>query len=163
MKIILLFALVFSFCSCSRDKPSKSKAESAIVANEENEEALKETLKEAEMEELALKNSLTTMSFDKIDHDFGNIIQGSKNKVLFKVTNTGKKPLVISDVSASCGCTTPKKPEAPIAPGKTDVIEVVFLPTELQSKEQTKKITVSANTDPSMFVLTIHAFVAVKK
>jgi hypothetical protein len=35
----------------------------------------------------------------------------------------------------------------------------VFHPTALQAKEQTKKITVQANTDPEMTVLTIHAYV----
>ena len=70
---------------------------------------------------------------------------------------------MITDVSASCGFTTPKKPEYTIAPGKSEVIEVVFLPTSLQSKEQTKKITVQANTEPSMTILTIHAFVETNK
>lgn len=162
MKIILLFALVFSFCSCSRDKPSKSKAESAIVANEENEKALKETLIETEKAEQEMMKSLTTMTFDKVDHDFGSIKEDTDNKVLFKVNNTGKYPLIISRVSASCGCTSPKKPTAPIAPGKSDVIEVVFHPTNSTQKEQTKTITVEANTDPQITILSIHASVLPK-
>lgn len=163
MKSIFLFLFVLVLFSCSEDKTSSSNIESSIVSNEENDKALKKELSEVEKEEQKALASSTTMSFDKLDHDFGTIKEGSTNKVLFKVTNTGKRPLVISDVSASCGCTTPKKPEYPIAPGKSDVIEVVFLPTPLQAKEQTKKITVQANTDPSMIVLTIHAFVKTNK
>ena len=106
--------------------------------------------------------SLTTMSFDKVDHDFGSIKEDTDNKVLFKVNNTGKHPLIISRVSASCGCTSPKKPTAPIAPGKSDVIEVVFHPTNSTQKEQTKTITVEANTDPQITILSIHASVLPK-
>jgi hypothetical protein len=163
MKRLVFIIGILSLVSCSEEKQEKVTNESSIVANEENEKALKETLTDTEREEQERMKSFTTMSFDKLDHDFGTIKQGSTNKVLFKVSNTGKKPLVITDVSASCGCTTPKKPEYPIAPGKSDVIEVVFLPTSLQSKEQTKKITVQANTEPSMTVLTIHAFVETNK
>ncbi len=159
MKSYFFILMVLVLSSCSENKPTNSNIESSIVSNEENDKALKKELSEVEKEEQKALASSTSMSFDKLDHDFGTIKEGSTNKVLFKVTNTGKKPLVISDVSASCGCTTPKKPEYPIAPGKSDVIEVVFLPTPLQAKEQTKKITVQANTDPSMIVLTIHAFV----
>ena len=159
MKSHFIFIFVLVFFSCSEDKTSSSNIESSIVSNEENDKALKKELSEVEKEEQKALASNTSMSFDKLDHDFGTIKEGSTNKVLFKVTNTGKKPLVISDVSASCGCTTPKKPEYPIAPGKSDVIEVVFHPTALQAKEQTKKITVQANTDPEMTVLTIHAYV----
>ena len=163
MKSCFFILMVLVFFYCSENKPTNSNIESSIVSNEENDKALKKELSEVEKEEQKALASSTSMSFDKLDHDFGTIKEGSTNKVLFKVTNTGKRPLVISDVSASCGCTTPKKPEYPIAPGKSDVIEVVFLPTPLQAKEQTKKITVQANTDPSMIVLTIHAFVKTNK
>ena len=163
MKSYFFILMVLGLSSCSENKPTNSNIESSIVSNEENDKALKKELSEVEKEEQKALASSTSMSFDKLDHDFGTIKEGSTNKVLFKVTNTGKRPLVISDVSASCGCTTPKKPEYPIAPGKSDVIEVVFLPTPLQAKEQTKKITVQANTEPSMIVLTIHAFVKTNK
>ena len=68
------------------------------------------------------------MRFDKIVYDYGKIIVDTDNKAFFTVTNTGDKPLIIENVSASCGCTTPKKPEKPIAPGKSDRIEVIFHP-----------------------------------
>jgi len=162
MKRLVVIIGILSLVSCSEEKQKKETIESSIVANEENEKALKETLIETEKAEQEMMKSLTTMSFDKVDHDFGSIKEDTDNKVLFKVNNTGKYPLIISRVSASCGCTSPKKPTAPIAPGKSDVIEVVFHPTNSTQKEQTKTITVEANTDPQITILSIHASVLPK-
>lgn len=58
--------------------------------------------------------------------DYGEIKKGSDGVRVFEFTNTGDEPLVIKEVSSSCGCTIPKKPEGPIAPGKTGTIEVKY-------------------------------------
>ncbi len=58
--------------------------------------------------------------------DYGEIAKGSDGVRQFKFSNTGDAPLVISRVYSSCGCTIPKKPEKPIAPGETGVIEVKY-------------------------------------
>ncbi len=58
--------------------------------------------------------------------DYGEIAKGSDGVRQFEFTNTGNAPLVISRVYSSCGCTIPKKPENPIAPGGTGVIEVKY-------------------------------------
>jgi len=58
--------------------------------------------------------------------DFGTIPQGKPVKHSFTFTNTGKQPIVMSNVQASCGCTTPTWPKEPILPGKSDVIEVQY-------------------------------------
>ncbi len=58
--------------------------------------------------------------------DYGEIAKGSDGVRQFKFSNTGNAPLVISRVYSSCGCTIPKKPEKPIAPGETGVIEVKY-------------------------------------
>jgi len=58
--------------------------------------------------------------------DYGEIAKGSDGVRVFEFTNTGDVPLVISNVHSSCGCTIPKKPEAPIAPGATGTIEVKY-------------------------------------
>ncbi|WP_108867937.1 DUF1573 domain-containing protein [Aquimarina aquimarini] len=58
--------------------------------------------------------------------DYGEIAKGSDGIRKFEFTNTGKAPLVISKVYSSCGCTIPKKPEGPIAPGDLGVIEVKY-------------------------------------
>ena len=58
--------------------------------------------------------------------DYGTIEKGANGVRVFEFTNTGDAPLVISNVTSSCGCTIPKKPEGPILPGKTGEIEVKY-------------------------------------
>ena len=102
---------------------------------------------------------LTSMEFNKMSHDFGKIKADTDNKTSFTVTNTGNYPLVIEEVKASCGCTTPQKPNKPIMPGESDKIKVVFHPKENQLKDQNKTVRVMANTTPSEVVLKLKAFV----
>lgn len=98
----------------------------------------------------------TTLAFDKMKHDFGNIIQNSENKYSFSFRNTGVEPLVISNAKGSCGCTVPNYPKDPVAPGATATIDVVYSPG-MQSGNQTKTVTITANTDPSQTILSINA------
>ena len=58
--------------------------------------------------------------------DYGEIAKGSDGVRQFEFTNTGDAPLIISKVYSSCGCTIPKKPEAPVAPGESGIIEVKY-------------------------------------
>lgn len=59
-------------------------------------------------------------------HDFGTIPEGPKATHYFEFTNAGKTPLIIQNVSASCGCTTPEWPKQPILPGKKGQIKVIY-------------------------------------
>lgn len=67
-----------------------------------------------------------TISFDKTTHDYGTIKSGTDGQRLFTVKNTGNKPLIITKVQASCGCTTPVWSQDPIMPGKTAQIRVGY-------------------------------------
>jgi hypothetical protein len=58
--------------------------------------------------------------------DYGTIEKGADGIRVFEFTNTGDAPLTIVRVYSSCGCTIPKKPDAPIMPGETGVIEVKY-------------------------------------
>ena len=58
--------------------------------------------------------------------NFGKIAEGEMVEFSFRFKNTGADPLVISNATASCGCTVPEKPEAPIKPGETGYIKVKF-------------------------------------
>ncbi|MHA6281344.1 DUF1573 domain-containing protein [Salinimicrobium sp. CAU 1759] len=58
--------------------------------------------------------------------DYGEIKKGSDGIRVFEFTNTGNIPLVITDVTSSCGCTIPEKPKDPIAPGETGEIKVKY-------------------------------------
>jgi len=59
-------------------------------------------------------------------HSFGKIPQGRPVTHVFEVTNTGKEPLLLENVQASCGCTTPEWSREPIAPGATVPIKVGY-------------------------------------
>lgn len=62
-------------------------------------------------------------------HSFGIIHEnGGPVSYEFKFKNTGDAPLVIISANASCGCTRPSYPQAPIKPGKTGTIKVTYLP-----------------------------------
>jgi len=67
------------------------------------------------------KIEVTETSFD-----FGKIMQGKPVFHDFRVINLDTVPLVIDNVQASCGCTTPEWSREPIAPGGTSVIKVGY-------------------------------------
>ena len=70
--------------------------------------------------------SAQTISFDKTVLDYGTVKVGADGHRIFKVKNTGDKPLIISRVQASCGCTTPEWSQDPIMPGKTADLKVGY-------------------------------------
>ncbi len=70
--------------------------------------------------------SAQTISFDKTTYDYGTVKGGSDGHRFFTVKNTGDKPLIISKVQASCGCTTPEWSQDPIMPGKSTQIKVGY-------------------------------------
>lgn len=98
----------------------------------------------------------TTITYDKTEHDFGKVKQGDQVECVFKVTNTGKEPLIIEEAHGSCGCTVPDYPKEPIPPGQTRDIKVKFSSAGKKGA-QSKTVTITANTDPIQSVLTIKA------
>ncbi|CAD7810936.1 hypothetical protein CHRY9390_02272 [Chryseobacterium aquaeductus] len=70
--------------------------------------------------------SAQTITFDKTTFDYGVIKPSSDGNRFFNVTNTGDKPLIISNVKPSCGCTTPEFSQDPILPGKSAKIKVGY-------------------------------------
>jgi hypothetical protein len=85
--------------------------------------------------------------------DYGEIEKGSDGVRVFEFTNTGDAPLVISKVSSSCGCTIPKKPEAPIQPGETGEIQVKYDTNRVGPIR--KAVTVISNADTPTIILKI--------
>ncbi len=100
------------------------------------------------------------IEFENSEHDFGNTMQGERLSYAFKFTNVGKKDLIISQASASCGCTVADFPQDPIAPGKTGYITVVFDTKGLKGY-QSKSVTVFANTIPNQISIRITAMVEI--
>jgi hypothetical protein len=83
------------------------------------------------------------IEFESTVVDYGEILKGSNGIRVFTFTNTGDSPLEISKVYSSCGCTIPKKPEAPIAPGEKGEIQVKYDTNRLGPIRKT--ITVNSN------------------
>ncbi|MGC3944837.1 MAG: DUF1573 domain-containing protein [Chryseolinea sp.] len=85
------------------------------------------------------------ITFEKSSHDFGDIVQGDKVEHVFKFTNTGNEPLIITNVQVTCGCTTPKGyPRDPIAPGGKGEITIAFNSAGKMGR-QNKVVTVVSN------------------
>ena len=63
------------------------------------------------------------VNFKETTYDFGKIKQGVPVNHEFAFTNVSSKPVVIESATASCGCTTPTWPQAPIAQGKSDKLK----------------------------------------
>jgi hypothetical protein len=103
----------------------------------------------------------TTIMFNEMSFDFGEITEGETVQHTFTFENTGSYPLVISNAIGSCGCTVPTYPKEPVSPGEKAAIEVQFNSAGREGL-QNKTITVTANTDPSPTVLSITARVKPK-
>ena len=93
------------------------------------------------------------ITFNSDTVDYGTIAKGSDGVRVFEFTNTGDAPLIITDVKSSCGCTVPKKPDGPIAPGASSSIEVKYDTNRVGPIRKT--ITVSSNASEPMVALKI--------
>lgn len=102
---------------------------------------------------LKAQDSAAKIEFKSETVDYGEIEKGSDGIRVFEFTNTGKAPLIISDVRSSCGCTIPKKPEDPIMPGKTGEIQVKYDTNRVGPIR--KAITVTSNADTPTKILKI--------
>ncbi|GAB3999393.1 hypothetical protein GCM10028807_49490 [Spirosoma daeguense] len=102
------------------------------------------------------------ITFDQKEiFDFGSLTEGDTVEHIFAFTNTGEFPLIINNITASCGCTTPDWPHEPVAPGAKSSVRVRFN-SRGKSGEQNKTITIFANTEPAMTDLHFKAMVNAK-
>jgi hypothetical protein len=84
------------------------------------------------------------LAFTTETHDFSTVAEGPAANYEFEFKNTGKEPIMIESVHASCGCTTPSYSKEPIAPGKTGTIKASYN-TVGRPGPFTKSITVTSN------------------
>ena len=96
----------------------------------------------------------TTIEFEETTFNFGTVDAGEKVNHTYKFKNTGSEPLIISNAKGSCGCTVPSWPKEPIPPGSTADIQVQFDSKNKKGK-QTKRVTITANTEPAQTFLEI--------
>ena len=85
------------------------------------------------------------ITFQKTEHDFGKINEGDgRVSTIFEFKNEGMEPLVLSNVRASCGCTTPTWTKTPIEPGETGSITVTYNPNGRPGRFS-KTVTITSN------------------
>ncbi|MDA3880405.1 MAG: DUF1573 domain-containing protein [Prolixibacteraceae bacterium] len=103
------------------------------------------------------------IEFKSLEHDYGIIQEddGVANTV-FEFKNTGDQPLILNNVRATCGCTTPKWTKEPITPGSSGKIEVGYNPKN-RPGPFSKSVNVDTNAKPSVSVLKIKGNVAARE
>ncbi|MDO6597126.1 DUF1573 domain-containing protein [Oceanihabitans sp. 2_MG-2023] len=98
------------------------------------------------------------LTFDKSEHDFGEIEAKTPVETVFTYKNTGKTPLVITNIKSTCGCTVPQDwSKEPLSPGDSGKFTVKF--NGSGKNAVTKTITVTANTKTGKETVKIKAFV----
>jgi hypothetical protein len=95
--------------------------------------------------------------FEKESINYGKIGKGANGERVFVFTNSGDAPLVINEIKSSCGCTVPKKPEAPIMPGEKGEIKVSYDTKRVGGFS--KSITIFSNAKKGQKVIKIKGFV----
>ncbi|HKB44858.1 MAG TPA: DUF1573 domain-containing protein [Chitinophagaceae bacterium] len=135
-KIFIILAAGISLLACqTNDKKTTAGTE---IPKEERDKALKDSA-----------NFTTVEWLDSTYKDLGKVKEGQQVEVSFRFKNTGTKNLVIDDVTASCGCTVPEKPQEPITPGQEGMIKAKFDSKGKPVGEARKEVYVTANTTPS--------------
>lgn len=108
-------------------------------------------------------NAQPKLNFTIVEYDFGTIKEDKGlATTVFEFKNTGDQPLILNNVKATCGCTTPEWTQDPIAPGKSGTIKVSYNPQN-RPGAFTKNVNVFSNSEPSVVVLTIKGTVEPKE
>ncbi len=115
MKALLVGAILWS-AACSNE---------ATQQTDQPAEISQLSAEGAELSE-ASSSSIGVFTAETDAYDFGNVKEGTIVEQIYTFKNTGDAPLIISQVSASCGCTTPEYSKHPVLPGELGEIKVVF-------------------------------------
>ncbi|MBO4655963.1 MAG: DUF1573 domain-containing protein [Bacteroidales bacterium] len=138
--VLLVLAFAVSFCVAQNSKQSNSKQ------NGSKQVETVPTYTGAEIQ------------FNKNVCDLGTVKLNEVVTDTFTFTNVGKKPLVLYNVTAACNCTKVEYSTAPVMPGKTGTIKVIFKadkPDDVGAR--TKRITVDSNAKSDRVILTLKA------
>ncbi len=98
------------------------------------------------------------VTFEKAEHDFGEIVEGPPAVHTFTFKNTGDRPVKLTSVKASCGCTTPSWTQEEIPPGGTGTVQAAY-DTKGRPGHFVKTITVQHSASETPIVLTIRGVV----
>lgn len=144
ISIVIFTAFALMACSNNAQQTEESIARQSAI---EDSSPLVEAATSEPIEENA-----PTIEFVNDIYEFGVVKEGEEVKHVYEFKNTGESPLIIANVSASCGCTTPEYSQQPINPGEKGSITVVF-DSQNQVGKQQKIITVLSNAEPSRTIL----------
>lgn len=145
--LALLLILVVAFSSNAQEKKTETK--------EVKKEPLPSTVAApVTAVKKEINPNAATIILKEENYLFGEVPEGPQVTHEFKFSNTGKEPLILSNVHASCGCTTPSWPKEPILPGKESTILVTYN-TQGRPGPFTKSITITSNANESNKVIYI--------
>ena len=96
---------------------------------------------------------ITIVEVNKTVHDFGTVRKDEKNSAVFSITNAGDNPLIISRISASCGCTNVTWNRQPIASGNSASVQAEITLSEVGFFS--KNLVVYCNTNESPIILSL--------
>lgn len=131
MKVIAILAVsLISFGTFAQTTEKKEKAGKEVKANDKAPVTFK------------------TLKIERLE-----IPYDSKEPFVFEFKNTGKTPVIITNVQTSCGCTAAEKPTEPIGKGKSSKIVVNY--DTKRVGQFTKTITVTTNVSTEPIILTI--------
>ena len=134
----------------------------AILPMNSCKENATEKINQDNVEKAAERDAQTivfpTISFDKTLHDFGEIQNGTPVETVFSYTNSGRSPLVVTDIKSTCGCTVPQGwSKEPLMPGESSQFSVKF--KGKGANKVSKTITLTTNTEKGREQVRITAFV----
>lgn len=144
--VLALTAVFFFSCGNAQKGKEEAKVSSEVVASDSLSKAAAQMGK---------------VEFEEPAFDFGQVKEGAQVKHTFILKNTGDAPVILSKVTASCGCTQPEFSKSPILPGATSEIHVTFN-SEGQVGKQQKIITVQSNASNGMTTVQLKGEVLAK-
>lgn len=148
MKKLFLIALCAAAFSACQSKSAESKATGTDSISTETP-----VIAEADAPKVKVEKTI---------YEFGEITQGEKVSYTFKFKNVGKTPLIITNATATCGCTQPEYPTEPVKPGADGEIKVTFDSTGKLGL-QDKVVTITSNANPKFEELHLVGDVKEKK
>lgn len=133
-----------------------------FIACENKQRTDNQTIEDVQKALQPTKDRFPVMAIDTPSVDLGTLVQGDTIMHVYNFKNTGNMPLVLSNVNASCGCTTPSYSKDPVGPGERGFITVKFNSKGKEGKLN-KTVTAYANTKPAENTVSFKIEVLVKK
>ncbi|MBO7625730.1 MAG: DUF1573 domain-containing protein [Bacteroidales bacterium] len=135
----LLFNLASAQNSSPKNKPAAAQSKPAAATDQP-------------------KPAKSHLQLSKNSIDFGTIPIGQKKVVEVTFTNTGSKPLIITDTYTNCGCTGIEFPQQPFMPGKSGTLKISY-----DADEEgffSKSVTIYSNADNKKEIIKIQGIVS---